>query len=114
MQVRSGIAVSPGVVTGPALVLGSENFRIPRKYVTNDAVDAELNRFHTALDIVCVDIKENEQLVSAQLGAEYGAIFAAHLQMARDPKLIREVETLIREQSHSPEYAVSRVLRKFA
>ena len=114
MQVRSGIAVSPGVVTGPALVLGSENFRITRKYVTNDAVDAELNRFHTALDIVCVDIKENEQLVSAQLGAEYGAIFAAHLQMARDPKLIREVETLIREQSHSPEYAVSRVLRKFA
>ena len=114
MQVRSGIAVSPGVVTGPALVLGSENFRIPRKYVTRDAVDAELNRFHTALDIVCVDIKENEQLVSAQLGAEYGAIFAAHLQMARDPRLIREVETLIREQSHSPEYAVSRVLRKFA
>lgn len=114
MHVRSGIAVSPGVVTGPALVLGSENFRIPRKFVTLDAVDAELHRFHTALDEVCADIRANEKLVSSQLGAQYAAIFSAHLQMAQDPKLIREVESLIRDQSHSPEYAVSRVLRRFA
>ncbi len=114
MHVRSGIAVSPGVVTGPALVLGSEDFRIPRKFVTRDAVDAELHRFHSALDDVCRDIRAHEKLVSAQLGAQYGAIFSAHLQMAQDPKLIREVETLIRDQSHSPEYAVSRVLRRFA
>ncbi|MBL8818685.1 MAG: phosphoenolpyruvate--protein phosphotransferase [Planctomyces sp.] len=114
MQVRSGIAVSPGVVKGPALVLGSESFRIPRKFVTQDAVDAELHRFHSAREVVCRDIKANEQLVSAQLGAEYAAIFSAHLQMAQDPRLIREVESLIRDQSHSPEYAVSRVLRKFA
>lgn len=114
MHVRSGIAVSPGVVTGPALVLGSENFRIPRKYVSRDAVDAELHRFHLALDDVCRDIHANEQLVSSQLGAQYGAIFAAHVQLARDPKLLLEIESLIRQQSHSPEYAVSRVLRKFA
>lgn len=114
MQVRSGIAVSPGVVTGPALLLGSEDYRIPRKYVTRDAVDAELHRFHTALDDVCIDIQANEHLVTAQLGAEFGAIFSAHLQMARDPKLIREVESLIRDKSNSPEYAVSRVFRAFA
>jgi phosphotransferase system enzyme I (PtsI) len=114
MQVRSGIAVSPGVVVGPALVLGSENFRIPGKFVNRDAVDAELHRFRSALEVVCVDIRANEQLVTSQLGAQYGAIFAAHLQMAQDPKLIREVESLIRDQSHSPEYAVSRVFRRFA
>ncbi|MFN8706882.1 MAG: phosphoenolpyruvate--protein phosphotransferase, partial [Planctomyces sp.] len=114
MQVRSGIAVSPGVVVGPALVLGSENFRIPGKFVNRDAVEAELHRFHSAVDVVCHDIRANEQLVTAQLGAQYGAIFAAHLQMAQDPKLIREVESLIRDQSNSPEYAVSRTLRRFA
>lgn len=114
MKVYTGIAVSPGVVTGPALVLGSENFRIPRKFVSRDAVDAELQRFHTALDHVCHDIADNEQLVSAQLGEQYGAIFSAHLQMARDPRLIREVEALIRDQARSPEFAVSRVLRSYA
>jgi phosphotransferase system enzyme I (PtsI) len=114
MKVFSGIAVSPGVVSGPAMVLGSENFRIPRKFVSRDAVDAELQRFHVALDLVCKDIKGNEQLVSSQLGAQYGAIFSAHLQMAQDPRLIREVESLIRDQSRSPEFAVSRVLRSYA
>jgi phosphotransferase system enzyme I (PtsI) len=102
------------MVSGPALVLGSENFRIPRKFVSKDAIDAELQRFHVALDLVCKDIKGNEQLVSSQLGAQYGAIFSAHLQMAQDPRLIREVESLIRDQCRSPEFAVSRVLRSYA
>jgi phosphotransferase system enzyme I (PtsI) len=48
------------------------------------------------------------------LGAQYGAIFSAHLQMAQDPRLIREVESLIRDQCRSPEFAVSRVLRSYA
>jgi len=114
MKVFTGIAVSPGVVSGPVLVLGSENFRIPRKYVGRDAIDDEVQRFHAALEHVCHDIKANEQLVSAQLGAQYGAIFSAHLQMAQDPRLVREVEVLIREQTRSPEFAVSRVLRSYA
>lgn len=114
MQVRSGIPVSPGVVVGPAVVLGSENFRIPRKYVNRDVVESEMVRFQTALDQVCQDIEEHEILVGEQLGSQYAAIFSAHLQMARDPRLLKEVETAIREQSHSPEYAVSKTLRRFA
>jgi len=114
MKVYTGIAVSPGVVTGPVLVLGSENFRIPRRFVNRDAIDDEIQRFHAALEDVCRDIKGNEQLVSAQLGAQYGAIFSAHLQMAQDPRLIREVEALIRGKTCSPEFAVSRVLRSYA
>lgn len=114
MKVYTGIAVSPGVVSGPVLVLGSESFRIPRKLVSRDAIDDELHRFHVALEDVCRDIRNNELLVSSQLGAQYGAIFSAHLQMAEDPRLIREVEALIREQTRSPEFAVSRVLRSYA
>ncbi|MEZ6126109.1 MAG: phosphoenolpyruvate--protein phosphotransferase [Planctomycetaceae bacterium] len=114
MQVRSGIAVSPGLVVGPALVLGSEDFRIPRRFVSRDVVDVELQRFRTALEQVCHDIEEHEILVGEQLGSQYAAIFSAHLLMARDPRLIGEVESLIRDQSLSPEYAVSRTLRGFA
>ncbi len=97
MQVRSGIAVSPGVVVGQALVLGSENFRIPQKFVGRDAVEAEILRFRTALDHVCTDIEENEILVTDKMGKRYAAIFSAHLQMARDPRVVGEVESLIKE-----------------
>ncbi len=114
MQVRNGIAVSPGVVVGPALVLGSEDFRIPTKFVSSNAVDSELARFRTALQNACAEIEGNELLVADQLGSQYAAIFSAHLQMARDPRLVEKVEQLIREAKNSPEYAVSRVLGQFA
>ena len=37
---------------GPALVLGIEDFRIPQRFVSIDAVEAELARLHSCLDIV--------------------------------------------------------------
>lgn len=114
MFVKRGIAVSPGLVTGPALVLGTEDFRIPQVYVSVDAVETEVARFHVALDAVCREIAENEELATERIGAQYGAIFGAHLQMVRDPSLVEGIEKLIRERSFSPEFACSRVIRKYA
>ena len=114
MLAKSGIAVSPGVVTGPAMVLGTEDFRIPNRFVAVDAVESEITRFRSALDEVCAEIANNETLASEQLGKQYAAIFGAHLQMARDPTLIDEIESLIRDKCHSPEFAASRVLRRYA
>lgn len=114
MLVKRGIAVSPGIVTGSALVLGTEDFRIPQHFVNVDAVESEIARFHMALDAVWQEIAENEHLASEQLGEQYGAIFGAHLQLARDPKLINEIEELIRDKCFSPEFAASRVLRRHA
>ena len=114
MHTKHGIAVSPGVAIGPAFVLGVEDFRIPHRYVSLDAVDAEIVRFRCAIENVCREISDNEKLASEQLGTQYGAIFAAHLQMARDPKLLGEVEALIRDNHYSPEFALSRVLGQYA
>lgn len=114
MFVNRGIAVSPGVVSGPALVLGTEDFRIPQVYVSVDAVDSEIARFHLALDAVCNEIAENEKLATQKLGAQYGAIFGAHLQMVKDPSLVNGIEDQIRERNFSPEHAASRVIRKYA
>ncbi len=114
MLVKRGIAVSPGVAIGPALVLGAESFRIPRRFVSIDAVDMESARFRAALEATCKEIEINEKLASERLGAQYGAIFSAHLMMARDPKVTTEIEALIREKSFSPEFAVGRVLGQYA
>lgn len=113
MQRLNGIAVSPGVAIGEALVIDHEGFRIPRRFVARDAVDSELQRFDGAVQTAAEEIGRNRDEVSRQLGKEYGAIFSAHLQMLRDPRLRREVEEMIRERHYSPEYAVSRVLRRY-
>lgn len=114
MEIRRGIAVSPGVAIGSALVLGNQEFHIPRRFVEVDAVETEVARFLESLREVAKDIGSHEELASARLGKQYGAIFAAHLQLAQDPKLIREVESHIRDRCYAPEFAVSRVLRRHA
>ena len=114
MQKLQGIAVSPGVAIGEALVMGNEGFRIPRRFLSRDAVHDELERLHRAIDSAAAEIERNRDTVAGELGSEYGAIFAAHLQMLRDPRLRAELEQMIRERHYSPEYAVSRTLRRYA
>ena len=114
MQVFQGIAVSPGVVIGEAVVMDHEGFRIPRRFVARDAVESELERLDRGIEAAGAEIARNEETVSRELGSQYGAIFNAHLQMLRDPKLRMELEELIRQRHYSPEYAVSRVMRRYA
>ena len=114
MRTLQGIAVSPGVAIGEALIVDNEGFRIPRRFVMRDAVEDELQRLNKAVDAVAEQIARNRDAVSAQLGDQCGAIFAAHLQMLRDPSLLAEFEGLIRIKHYSPEYAVSQTLRRFA
>jgi phosphotransferase system enzyme I (PtsI) len=113
MQILQGIPVSPGVAIGEALVVGREGFRIPQRFVARSAIDDELQRFRQALAIVEEEIDENRCNVAKELGEQYGAIFAAHLQIVRDQKLRGEIESLISERQYSPEYSVSRVLRGY-
>ncbi len=114
MFVKQGIAVSPGVAIGPAILIGKNELQIPHRYLTGDVVDFEISRLHGALQHVCDEIAEQEKLATEQLGAQYAAIFGAHLLLARDRKLIQEIEDLIRKKRFAPEQAVQLVLRKRA
>lgn len=114
MQKMLGIAVSPGIAIGEALVIGNEGFRIPRRFVARDAIDHELERLASAIDAAGAEIERNREAVHKELGGEYSAIFSAHLQMLRDPRLRQELDNMIRERHYSPEYAVSRALRRYA
>ena len=114
MQQLQGIAVSPGVVIGEALVMDNEGFRIPRRFVTRDAVDEELDRLDKAIAAAGGEISRNRDAVSQELGEKYGAIFEAHLQILQDSRLRGELEEMIRQRHYSPEYAVSRTLRRYA
>jgi phosphotransferase system enzyme I (PtsI) len=114
MQKLQGIAVSPGVAVGEALVITNEGFRIPRRFVARDAVEHELERLDQAIRAAGDEIEYNRQAVSSKLGEQYGAVFSAHLQMLRDPALRTELDGMIRERHYSPEYAVSRALRRYA
>lgn len=114
MIALQGISVSSGVAIGEALVIDYEGFRIPRRFLMRDAVDDELQRLSSAMEAVAEDIERNRVSIASQLGEKYGAIFAAHLQVLRDERLNNEIRHLVLERHYSPEYAVSRTLRRYA
>src|SRR5947208_5048128 len=114
MEIKRGIAVSPGVALGPALVLDTEGFRIPQRFVHPEEVADETARLKKALAAAAAQTRDTQQAVAAKLGPQYGAIFGSHAAMLSDPGLAREVETLIRDQYYAAEYAVSRVMRRYA
>ena len=114
MKKLQGIAVSPGVAIGEALVMDNEGFRIPRRFVARDAVEEELERLHRAIDAAGAEIARNQQAVSLELGDQYAAIFEAHRRMLEGSKLRTELEEMIRDRHYSPEYAVSRTFRRYA
>jgi phosphoenolpyruvate-protein phosphotransferase (PTS system enzyme I) len=114
MQKLQGIAVSPGIAIGEALVMDTEGFRIPRRFVARDAVDDELERLQKAIAAAGVEISGHREAIAKELGEKYAAIFEAHLQMLQDARLRGELEDMIRHRHYSPEYAVSRILRRYA
>ena len=114
MQIYRGIAASPGVAIGEAMIMDHEGFRISRRFVVDDAVNEEWCRLKVAMEEVADEIARNRDTVTEQLGDQYGAIFSAHLQILRDQQLQQQLETLIRQHQHSPEYAVSTTLRRYA
>jgi phosphotransferase system enzyme I (PtsI) len=114
MEIKRGIPVSPGVAIGPALVLDTELFRIPKRSIHENGVQEEVGRLRQALVAAAAEARENQEAVSQKLGRQYGAVFGAHALMIEDPTLAGEIEGLIRDQGHAAEYAVSRVMRRHA
>jgi phosphotransferase system enzyme I (PtsI) len=113
MEIKRGTAVSPGVAIGPALVLDTEWFRIPNRFAAVSS-DEEIARLHRALDEAAELAQESQRAVAEKIGAQYGAVLGAHALMIRDPRLVAEFEALIRDHGHAAEYAVSRVMRRYA
>ena len=109
-----GIAVSQGVTIGEALVLDSEGFRIPRRFVARSAVDTELARLESAITQTSRKIKRDRDAIKSELGGQYAAIFDAHLAMLNDQKMRTELTAAVRDRNWWPEYAVSRTLRRYA
>ena len=49
MEIKRGIAVSAGIAIGPALVLDTELFRIPQRFVEGNGLVDEIKRLRQAL-----------------------------------------------------------------
>src|SRR4051794_610406 len=90
MQTVRGIAVSPGIAIGPALVLDPRGHRLPHRAIAPETVAAELDRLDRGLASAHAEAELAEAEARQRLGPQYADILAAHARMIADPTLKRD------------------------
>ena len=113
MEIRRGIAVSPGIAIGPALVLDTEGVRIPHRTVPPEQIPDEIVRLSQALSEAASAARDTRQRIAARLGQDIGNIFGAQQSAFEDNSFRIRIEHLIKSQNYSAEYAVSRGIREY-
>ncbi len=104
-RVIKGVAVSPGVAVGPALVFRWEAPPVPDKPVGKDGVEAQVARLKAALAHARERIAKSRARAAERAGDEEARIFDAQLMILEDKDLLTGVARLIRENHFSAERA---------
>lgn len=114
MEIKKGIAASPGIAIAPAFVLDAEGVRIPQRMISPTEVQHEIERLDIGLAKAKEEVEKTQNIVAAKLGKDYADIFAVHKKILDDSRLREQVIQFIREKLWCTEYAVSRVMRGYA
>lgn len=111
--VLQGLAASPGIAEGQALVYVQKELEIPQWPVPEAQREQEVHRFESAILQTREQINRLRADVEQRLGTAEAHIFEAHLLVLEDPALIEET---IREQRVSNlniESCLQRVVRRY-
>ncbi|MFA5423527.1 MAG: phosphoenolpyruvate--protein phosphotransferase [Phycisphaerae bacterium] len=114
MEIKKGIAVSPGISIGKCIVIDAEDYRIPRRSVNASQRMMEAQRARNAFRSAVKELTELESQQSEIEQRKIKDIFAVHLRFLHDRSLRKQVTDLIHAESVTAEYAVSTVLRDIA
>ena len=114
MEIKKGIAASPGISIAKLLIIDSEDYRIPRRQVLPSQRMTEIQRIRNAFKAAADQLTELEAAQSGTEGGKIKDIFAVHLRFLHDRSLRKRITDMIHSESVTAEYAVSVTLRKIA
>ena len=113
MEIKKGIAVSPGIAIARSMVIDSKDYRIPRRSIMTSEISHEIQRICDAFDGA---IEELSRLETDKAAAESQIrdIFAVHLRYLRDESFKKRITDFIEKELTTAEYAVATILREIA
>jgi len=113
MEIRKGIAVSPGIAIAKPMLIDSKDYRIPRRSIPPSQRSKEIRRMRNAF---ATAIAELEEIGSGKDVKENKIrdIFAVHMRFLRDRSFRKRVKDFISNELVTAEYAVSTILREVA
>lgn len=103
-ETLQGIAGSPGVGIGLAVVIGASKTAYPRRHVGIEEISFELDRFSAAVNRAQQDLRDMSRNVSDRRAE--ASILEAYLLMVTDETLADSVTTQIVEEQKCAEWAI--------
>jgi phosphotransferase system enzyme I (PtsI) len=114
MEIKKGIAVSPGISIAKSLIIDSEDYRIPRRSVRPSQRMAETQRIRNAFKDAIGELTQLEAAQDSTEGGKIRDIFAVHLRFLRDRSMRKKMTDMVHSEMVTGAYAVSNVLREIA
>jgi len=113
MEIKKGIAVSPGIAIAKPIIIDAEDYRIPKRSILTSVRVAEVKKVRDAFRKA---VEELEKVESGEQVAEGDIkdIFAVHLRFLKDRSLRKKITDLVFSELLTAEYAVSTTLRDIA
>jgi phosphotransferase system enzyme I (PtsI) len=102
-----GIAGSPGVSVGPALVVGDPRAVYTRRHIHTAQMPEEIERVRVAVDAAKRTLKDVSARLQSGPAHDTTSILDAYLVMLSDPLLHETIERKIRDEKKCAEWAVA-------
>jgi phosphotransferase system enzyme I (PtsI) len=109
-----GIGVSPGIASGPVLLLKADEHPLPEYAIPAEDVPREMLRLEAALIETRRQLHDLQQKVGEAMGSESAGIFEAHLHVVDDPGFVDEVYRDVREKRKNIEKTIFEVSERYA
>lgn len=105
-----GIGASEGYGIGRVMVIAEQSLEYTPKEVAD--VDAELERFHNAIDVFCDNTMQQADAIRKSTGDKEAEILEGHIAIIRDPFMGGEIENLIKS-GQCAEASVEQICKMF-
>jgi len=112
-MILEGIAASPGVAHGTALLYLQKELDVPSYDLKPEAIDAEIERFDQAILQTREEITGVRNKVAASLGEGEARIFDAHLMVLEDSALLDEVNSELRSTNKNVESCYNKIAQRY-
>ncbi|MCO8593119.1 phosphoenolpyruvate--protein phosphotransferase [Burkholderia multivorans] len=105
-----GIPVSRGIAIGRAYLIAPAALDVAHYLVEANRIDAEVERFRTALDAVHRELEALRADLTDDTPSEVGAFIDVHAMILGDAMLVQETIDLIRTRRYNVEWALTEQL----
>ncbi len=108
-----GLAASPGVAIGSAVVISHRGVRARAEQIRADQVNEELSTLNAVREGTIRDLKSYEHSDSGRNYGDAAEILEAQIEIVKDPELYHSACRSIEEDHHKADYAVSLAFEQY-